>query len=501
VSIAPSASNSSVGITALRPGEAILRVFSPQAETLDDFVKFKVGEVIEPAGVFVHIGGTIQFSVALKQPEDIIKRISWTSEQPNIISIDGQTGLAYAKHIGKTQIHYNSSIHTYTTVEVMPVSKIIVGVRVPFVTNVRDIETGQPEQYRFPLTFIDSSGRAFQSQPSPRQIQHNIFVECKVVETDWATASSYRDPETGVDCCLLTPHTPQSIDEKGLGARMIDSLALLVKVHDMNNTYEISHREIIPYAPAFIIRGKTKLELTHSKRSVLVEVHTKSALFVTSSDERVSVRKYLSETISPHTEKVFYEISVTHTNEPFTDVSVLFFNPVTEQKEEVLVSFGYDVQLIPVSQQQQQQEQQQQHEQGTRGFFSRYTSPSGSFPGFFGSSSNTFMGLVISACVGLLVAVVVMVVCKDEKRSRAGAGAGGPASTPVTPRVSGGGGFTSLTPTTTARHAGLASPAPRSPGIAHSPYSPMRYHQSPRNARTPRTPAVSAPGAATMHTP
>ncbi len=78
---------------------------------------------------------------------------------------------------------------------------------VPFITNVKDQETDQEEEYRFAVKFYSKDHKQFVNSP---EINHNIFLSCEVVESEWASSASYRDPVTRTDYCIVNPRTPVS---------------------------------------------------------------------------------------------------------------------------------------------------------------------------------------------------------------------------------------------------------------------------------------------------
>lgn len=102
INVSPGKTNSTVQVHALRPGEAILRVYTNTLSIpLDDYVKvssllrfaldpslisahlqFQVGHAIAPSEPFVHKGGTIRFSVSdkLKTPGGL-----WNSDSEKVL--------------------------------------------------------------------------------------------------------------------------------------------------------------------------------------------------------------------------------------------------------------------------------------------------------------------------------------------------------------------------------------------------------------------------------
>ncbi len=93
-------------------------------------------------------------------------------------------------------------------VRIEKVEEIMVVVEVPFITNVKDQETEQEEEYRLPVKFYSKDHKQFMNSPS---INHNIFLSCNIIESEWASAASYRDPVTGTDYCIINPRTPGSL--------------------------------------------------------------------------------------------------------------------------------------------------------------------------------------------------------------------------------------------------------------------------------------------------
>lgn len=77
---------------------------------------------------------------------------AWASENPKIVSIDPDSGEAVAHSVGKTTIHYNSTIKTYTQVTVVKTTSIAVDTKdITFITNVLNSNTGKPNSYKYVL--------------------------------------------------------------------------------------------------------------------------------------------------------------------------------------------------------------------------------------------------------------------------------------------------------------------------------------------------------------
>lgn len=72
-------------------------------------------------------------------------------------------------------------------------------------------------------------------------------------------------------------------------------------------------------------------------KTARLEVRSKTNLFLSSSDNRISVKKLSSD---PQTDKVVYEITAEDTSRDLANVQVQLENPYTGQKEVVIVNYG-----------------------------------------------------------------------------------------------------------------------------------------------------------------
>lgn len=79
---------------------------------------------------------------------------------------------------------------------------------VPYITNVKDPNTGEAPDYAVGVTYYSDDSRQF--VPSS-QIKHNILLDCSVEETEWATASPRQDLSSGEDYCVIQPRDPISL--------------------------------------------------------------------------------------------------------------------------------------------------------------------------------------------------------------------------------------------------------------------------------------------------
>ncbi|KAL6059537.1 Fibronectin type-III domain-containing protein [Balamuthia mandrillaris] len=348
VSVSQGSSNYTLAVRALRPGEAILRAYTSQTALMDDYVKVRVGHAIIPPSPMVHLGGSVHFTTSLQEdrttpfPMDV-----WSVDNPRVLSIHPRSGEAQAKQPGVALVYHNSTINTYTVVKVKQVDHVHVEVNSPFISNVVEGSLGEGD-YRFKVKFYDDDGQLFAphgSLPfsSSSSVDHNISLRCAIEESsEWASAEAFFDTETGEHYCLIRTRTPEN---KKL--RMPEQVQLVVSVSDAAHSYSLEHREPLKYSPAFVIPDEYKfVELSPNRQTRVIELRSTAPLFVTSSDpSRVALKKHSTD---PHNERVWYEVQVLKTSEPFRSVILEFLNPVTTQKEEVVVSFGFDLQLVPI---------------------------------------------------------------------------------------------------------------------------------------------------------
>lgn len=128
VSIKNTASNGSLSIHALRPGNAILMLSIAQSSLLRDFLPISVAQPIAPTSPLLHIGATATFScpVVTGQVESTQPLSSfWSSENPAVLAIDSSSGKAEARGVGRTIVFHNDShMFTHTSVSVQQVATV-----------------------------------------------------------------------------------------------------------------------------------------------------------------------------------------------------------------------------------------------------------------------------------------------------------------------------------------------------------------------------------------
>lgn len=119
--------HSSLRVDGLSPGYAILRLYV-RGNDNSKMIHFpiRVMNSIEPSNIKLHVGGEVQFSTSFLQEDSACKSSAWSSSDSTIVSVDSE-GRGAALKPGEVQIYFNCTVHTHTTVRVVPISQVTTG--------------------------------------------------------------------------------------------------------------------------------------------------------------------------------------------------------------------------------------------------------------------------------------------------------------------------------------------------------------------------------------
>lgn len=314
-------------LQALRPGHIILelRAYStaPNGTAATTFIRtylpLHVTNAILPAEPLVHVGGTVQFTTTFST-DVTLSSTPWSVSNESVLSIDRASGFATARHVGHAVVYYNSSMHTFTPVHVVKVSKITFEIPVePFLKS-SIVSPPDPTlteggyHYFLPLTIYvavspspddkqndSSKGEELVSLVDTPSVQHHFVVRCSspsplIFVTNWT------HPSTHQHYCIakiLPPPKGTKIDTRGVTVPIVATLT------DRKSSYTVStEKEVSLYSHFKLLTGKEIYVTPHSP--ALVEVQTQQELIVKNSDPtHLSVRRLRYDPLS---DSVVYEV-------------------------------------------------------------------------------------------------------------------------------------------------------------------------------------------------
>eukprot|EP01102_Stenamoeba_stenopodia_P012885 TRINITY_DN4106_c0_g2_i1.p1 TRINITY_DN4106_c0_g2~~TRINITY_DN4106_c0_g2_i1.p1 ORF type:complete len:512 (+),score=115.60 TRINITY_DN4106_c0_g2_i1:42-1577(+) len=344
VSVQIDTTTRSVLVKALRPGEAILRVYvKGYPGELDDYIILKVGGAIHPNTPTVHIGGTVKFSLQIKDARDS-KQNLWSSADPSIVAVDAISGVGEARYQGSTIVSNNITSFALNLVTVTPVDRIELDIHQAPITNIIDKTIGAPKEYRLPVVFY-GSGQPLKFKRN--EVDHSIIFQCRSLDKELATARAEKDPDTGEDFCVVTPTLPSEI--KTIPAYWPSGITIAVTATDKDETYTFEHRQAIPYVPAFFLTdiAGPHVTLTTEQKSITFEVHHNKPNTITASTGDPA-RLHVSQ-ISHSRDGVVYELRVVQDKLSFDNVVVEIFSLESHQRELFYVSYVKEETLPHIS--------------------------------------------------------------------------------------------------------------------------------------------------------
>jgi len=205
---------SELTINAVSTGEAMISIYIEDRPLLKDAFRVTVTSIMKPQSpVLVHYGGQIKFSTTADLHTDPTNTKKWSSEDPNIVDVDGSTGVAIGRGEGVTNIHLKDTIRLSSTVTVSKIKTIqLDSFSSPrTITNYVKNESYQAA-YRLSFRlFIDDMSEEItpHSTDDLSIIDHRIRFECKSLDPEWALATSEQS-ESGVNSavCIVRPRNP-----------------------------------------------------------------------------------------------------------------------------------------------------------------------------------------------------------------------------------------------------------------------------------------------------
>ncbi|EGG22364.1 nucleoporin [Cavenderia fasciculata] len=270
-----------VQIQGLNVGLVTLRI---SYKSIDDYIKIFVGRLIEPDVPVLHVGASLQLSLAtnllsmrgysVPQPGDRI----WTSSNANVLQIDSATGRATAnpQKAGQAIISYTRNPSSQVSVLVSRVETIKLENPNQVVIN------GNSEQYVYPLRFFASNGQEFTQPKDSSAIEQNYNCQCSVQQSMYASATCIRGttPSTyhNYSCIIRTVSGEQPASTN------LDHLSLQITVSNNEKTYVAEQIYNIPFENSFRIIYKSNTNLSPSNPSLHLKIqvnsHSSNQLFI-----------------------------------------------------------------------------------------------------------------------------------------------------------------------------------------------------------------------------
>jgi len=236
----------SLSLSAMRQGLVSLRVWLTEAPSMDDYLRIAVDNIIEPGNAQVVVGGSVQYTVAVKNAanKSAAARNAWSSSNTGIATVDAAGGLASAVAFGTTHIHVTGVVKSY--VELSAVRLSSVSFQKDTAAMVRNFDG---KVYRAEVSVLDKAGvELFPSKPG---IDHKLKVECSVGHSHalWAEAWSEWDVKARRHLCAIRPLLPNLGSEED--TRYIQKIGLHIAVQDAGGLDALRSNTSLLYMHAF----------------------------------------------------------------------------------------------------------------------------------------------------------------------------------------------------------------------------------------------------------
>jgi nuclear pore complex protein Nup210 len=380
----------SLQLKALDAGDAIVRVADADG-ALDDYLRVRVGNAIEPSEPLVHVGGELLFSTPFDgaKPRDVDV---WRSDKAPVLSVHPRSGKAVSRGAGSATVYHNSSsVFTYTRVRVVALRSIVVDPanETTLVSNVVVASPSSPSSStsaaandggdattlpRFDIAVryyaADADGQLVELADRLPSVRHNIVAKCSVRERKWATASAQRDPASGAHYCRVEPFPPSA---SMLASRQPPShLTVQLSATDMYESTSASAERRVAFRSAFVVRSSDidmdRIKLSQTRQSALLEIYAsadtlRSLVASSSAPERVSLERQTIADEGASAAALFRVAVLSLFEAAFDDVLLSLIDVSTGQREQFLVSYASSSALVNA--QEDEQEQQEKREAAT----------------------------------------------------------------------------------------------------------------------------------------
>ena len=446
IAVTRGADNTTVTVKALRPGQPVLHAALAANPAIEDYLRVYVGHMVEPLNPIVHCGGSVAFHTSFDHAAAAARgsRRVWSAEDPAVVRIDAQNGVARAAtQPGSTTVYYKGAVFAFTQVRVERVARVdmddnngaspvvILGAVPSRVSDRAASTTGSATATgagtttnKLHLSFYAKSGEKFTRALTPSiastgsgsgtsnnglrpQINHNFQVQCSVVERAWATAQAVVESSTGETYCQVQPAA--SVPTGSPSAP--DTLTVRVAVTDTAGSYAVENTFHVKFLPRFVVVGDRAraaparsvtltTQATHQTLTVLFPAATLTVVPTDSS--LVSVT-----TVAPGT----YDIDVQPTarGASFT-TTVELRDSASGQAENVTVLYRYQTEPAP-----RDRDREHEHRHG-RAWDGAGTIVDGgdAEPAGKGGRSPVVFYLVILSVVLITISAIVLRSSNDE---------------------------------------------------------------------------------------
>lgn len=178
--------NSILSLRARSLGSTLCKLYSQENPMIFDIFLVTVESLISPVSpVFVHEGGTVIFSLFKRTGE---KSAKWSSENPEIIEINPNTGIAKALYPGQTSIFYKETIEYSTKVFVGRINRIILENSPSKISNIPSSFLFKDE-YRLVVRLFSDETEIEDILTEKGVINHNLKISCDSDYKDWVLTS------------------------------------------------------------------------------------------------------------------------------------------------------------------------------------------------------------------------------------------------------------------------------------------------------------------------
>jgi len=242
-------SGQSLTLSAVHQGMVALRVWLRDSPAIDDYLRIMVDNIIEPAVASVLIGGSVQYSVALRNtslPSTSRPRTTWSSNNPSIVAVHADSGRATALATGMAHISVEGAVRSYVQLSVVTLGSAHFKTEESsqFVYNYEGAE------YAIELDVKDRSGRSLYP-PASSKIDHKVKVQCWVEPSQSAWAIVRAGSNAAHPSCIVHPQLPEIASEEDL--HHLDRLQIYAQITDSSEASILKTNTSIGYMHAFRI--------------------------------------------------------------------------------------------------------------------------------------------------------------------------------------------------------------------------------------------------------
>ena len=167
-----------------------------------------VGSVITPSSpVNVHERGRIQFAVSSSYKNGRSEK--WSSEDPDIVSINPSSGRAIAEKAGKTNVHFSDTIFYTTKVNVFRADRIALNMdsHIRYMTNIYENQAYR-EQYHYSFRVYSGEDQIDQFFSEDTSVNNDLKFICQIepaYENLFVISSELVGTSVQTPTCVIQP--------------------------------------------------------------------------------------------------------------------------------------------------------------------------------------------------------------------------------------------------------------------------------------------------------